>query len=236
MSNIPVMAIPKYKLELPVSKKVIEYRPFLVKEEKILMLAEPSDNDSEREMALRQIIENCSFGQVSVDDLCLADFEWLLLHLRGKSRGYGFEIAFRCLNEVDGKVCGTTNEIKGDLNNAVVVGGNETDKIMLTDEIGVKMRVPTLKQLGEINTIPELDLVYKSIDTIFNMEDMWVVGSDIDYDAVVEFVDNLTAEQLEKLIEWVSNSPHVEVPVKYKCVSCGVEDTIVLKGLNDFFG
>lgn len=238
--TLPTLAIPKYKTILPVSKKEIEYRPFLVKEEKILIIADSSDDENDIETAIEQVISNCTFGKINAKKLCQADLEWIILQIRARAKGYTTTLSFKCDNIVDDKPCGMVNDIDVDLHDVIVSNPADSDLIDLCDGVGIKMSVPNVEVLTAIGNLNESE-VAKSfltlaahIEQIYDNDQVWET-KDLSREEIEEFVESFSDEHMKKIESWVSKTPTLSLNVKYKCASCGVEDTLTIEGIDSFF-
>ncbi len=149
--TLPILNVPTYNITIPSTKKQIKIRPFLVKEEKLLLIAIEEDSYDSIFNACKQIITNCTFGAVDVDSLKSYDLEYLILQLRIKSRGPEVSLPFKCVNEVNGKAC--DNQLISKLNLEevkLIETPNHSTRIMLTDNLGVVMKDPTVDDLSSL--------------------------------------------------------------------------------------
>jgi len=242
ITSLPKLSTPTYETTLPSSGKKIKYRPYLVKEERLLLIASESD-DADETSIMNQIVSNCTFGKLNIFDLEGVDLEWLLLQIRIKAKGADAEIVLECSNKLDDdSVCGHRTTTTVDLNKAIKCKTLEdTDKvIMFEDEIGVKMRALTFKEIEEIesslNTPTEIlfEKIVRSIDMIFFGEDVWK-SSEVTREALYEFVDNLREEYFAKLFEFVNTTSAIAVEIDFECEKCKFKDTIKFTDLDDFF-
>ena len=169
------MALPKinvatYELNLPSSNEIVKFRPFLVKEEKILLMAMESEETNDMMNAIKQIISNCVISsKLKVEELPLFDLEYMFIKLRAKSVGEKTKIGMKCLE------CDTSTEVEVNLDEVEVIKGENHDpKIQLTDEIGVVMKYPKLnimENIGDINNVEDgFAVLRKSIEMIFESE------------------------------------------------------------------
>ena len=234
---LPKLNTPTYTLELPSSGETIKYRPFLVKEEKVLLMATEGDDPKAMVQALIQIVENCTFGVVKPRENPLFDLEYIFLNLRAKSVG---EIAEPTLIPTD---CDKPVQLKVDLSKVEVVKAeNHTNKIQLTDEVGVVMKYPSIDQAENQDPNmnmqdPEVGLkvIASCIDSIYDGEQIFN-SRDHSEEDLQEFVEGLTQDQFMKLINFFESMPKIRYQTKYKCPCTGEEKEIVLAGLQDFFG
>ena len=237
---LPKLNVPVYETILPSTEKVIKYRPFLVKEEKILLTALEADDTKALSGAVKQIVNNCVQGELDVDKLPTFDIEYLFLRLRAKSVGEKVTIGLKpwgCPNNKGG-LCENTTQVEINLEE-VKVNKNKASspKIMLDDKIGIKMRYPDINAINLTGTDSEtgISIVKGCIDMIFTEEETYERDSFTDED-LDEFIDSLNSQQFKMLRDFFDNMPVLKHTVKYKCETCGEKKETILQGLNSFFG
>lgn len=211
---LPKIEHPIFETILPLSKQKVKFRPILVKEEKILLIAKEEGTLQAMLEAIRGILGNCA-PEVKVDDLPLVDVEWLFLQLRIKSIGRVIEC----------KVIDPTDEnsydVVIDLEKAELSNTNYNPVIKFTDEIGVKMKLPTIGDLANLieynksKDIFTLDLVYKMIEFVFTGDDVVFRASDYTHEELQEFVDHLQPPHIDQLSEFFLNLPRLVVKYSY---------------------
>jgi hypothetical protein len=236
MNPLPSLSTPTFELILPSTGKKIKYRPFLVKEEKILLMAMESGETKQMSVAIRQIINDCTNNKLDVDNMPLFDVEYIFLQLRAKSVGETAEPLITCPK------CNESTKIK--LNIASVEVHKEEDhdpKIKLTDSVGVVMNYPQLAlseefDLAEIESDSELafDVILRCIDQIWDGDDIWD-AKEVGLDNIREFVDNMSQEQFTKIAGFFETMPQLKHVLDFTCPFCKEEMDITLQGLNDFF-
>ena len=239
--TLPVLSVPTYTLEIPSTKKSVKYRPFLVKEEKIILIA-MQEMDGKIQVivdAIKQIIKNCTFGALDTDVLTSYDLEYIFLQLKKKSSGAEVDLAFACQNEVAGQVCAQVNNIKLNLDDVkLTVPVNRSNKIMLAGSIGVVLKDPTLEDAaiaqevmksGDLEKIYEI--VYGFIDTIFDGETIY---EEYTKDELKEFIEALPGDQFQKIRDYFDTAPTLKTDLHIKCKKCGHEETVTLEGLQSF--
>jgi DNA-directed RNA polymerase subunit M/transcription elongation factor TFIIS len=239
MSGLPiVLNTTKYEVELPISKKKVEYRPYLVKEEKLLMLAMESQDPSMIMKTVQDIIEACTFNKVKTKTLPTAELELLFLKLRSKSVGETAKIGYKCTN------CNTTNELTVNLEDVTIdLGDKQVDnKIMINDKVGVILKYPTTEEVTRImNAGDKTDvknifaLVTSCIETIFDEENTYDTKN-VEKKEIEAFVESLNSKQFEKIKEFFENIPKLRKDVSFDCEKCGTHNPLVLEGLQNFFG
>ena len=238
--SLPKLNTAVYEATLPSTNKVIKYRPFLVKEEKILLTAMEDGSEKTISNAVNQIIKNCVQGNIKVKELPTFDIEYLFLRLRAKSVGEKVTIGLKpypC-SQNQGEICNNTTEVEINLEEVKVVKNEKhTTKIMLDDNVGIKMSYPDLSILGQKNTDVEsgLKLIKDSIEIIFTNEETFDRSS-FTQKELDEFFDSLTTDQFAKIKDFFDTMPVLKHTVKYKCATCGEEKETTIQGLNSFFG
>jgi hypothetical protein len=239
--TLPTIGTPTYETILPSTKEKIKYRPFLVKEEKILLLAMESRDKKAQYRALKQILRNCILSSVNVERLCAFDVEYLFVQIRGKSVGEILEPIVVCPN------CQTQGKLKINISDVEVNDKNKVEtpyKIMLSDKIGITLVYPTMemmedidpdKAIGTADAETVFKIIARCIDSIFDGEKLFS-PKDHSEKELIGFLENCPSEAFRKILEFLSSMPRVEKEVKFRCPNCGIEKDMVLKGIEDFFG
>lgn len=238
---LPKVDLPTYKLKLPSLDREVTFRPFVVKEEKILMIALESDDYDGTVSSLKQIISNCILDEaVDVDALPLFELEYLFLNLRARSMGEKATIKYLCENVVNEKKCKGEMEMEVDLLK-VAVNYEKTvnSDIKLTDKLGIKMKYPTIETTRLLaNGINDLNLLQRVMedctDYLYDNEQVYKV-SEMAEGEFTEFLDNLTQDQFQQIQEFFYSMPKLEHTQTLVCKKCGTEHFIKLEGLMDFF-
>ena len=241
---LPTIETPIYTMEIPSTKKKVKYRPFLVKEEKVLMHAVEGDKEEDVESNLleasKRIIKSCTFNAVKTSTLTAFDIEYLFLNIRSKSRGEEITPSFECVNEVNGERCGEENEVLIKLNEVKVqFPEKEYNRIELTDTIGIQFKYITSDAMhahdGDKNEIDKMfKIIVDSIDFIFDEETVYK-ASETPKKELMDFIENLTEVNFDKVKEFFANQPVLKHTVGYKCSKCGYKEDIDFVGLNSFF-
>ena len=236
---LPVANTAKYELMLPSQQKTIKFRPFLVKEEKVLLMAMESGESKEMLSAIKEIVKSCTFGEMQAEDYPMFDIEYVFLQIRSKSVGEKTKLKILCPD--DGKTYADT-EI--DLSKIeVYVDDDHSPNIMIDEDrkLGVVMRYPALKDVdsdtlqGDINITKTYKMITNCIDQIYEDEKVYLRKDTSDKE-LQEFVDNLSAEQMQKLSKFYNTMPRLEHKVTVKNPKTEVESEVTLKGLASFFG
>jgi DNA-directed RNA polymerase subunit M/transcription elongation factor TFIIS len=227
---LPVLEAPKYSLVVPSTKKKLQYRPFLVKEEKILMIAQESTDASQIEESIKDIIRACTFEKIDVDSLTTYDLEYILLKLREKSVGESSKFFLTC------KECDAKNEVTVNLND-VAVDFPETvpdNNIELSKGIGITLSPVSIKRLGNIDQSDINSIIATVIETIYDAENVYSVDN-VSKKELDTFIDSFTHKNLEDIQNFIKNQPTLKHTVNFKCSECGHENTYTLEGIQSFF-
>lgn len=236
---LPKIDLPTYKLQLKTSDKEIRFRPFVVKEEKLLMMAVESNEFSGIMDAIKQVINNCVIDEIDIDDLPLFELEHLFLNIRARSVGESVELSYVCQNIVDNKKCGGEMMVGVDLLKVDLESPKIDPVLRLTDNIGIKLKFPTIEVSRTIsNNSGEIDIATKIIEqcTEYLFDDQQVYKVDeMQPGEFVEFIENLTQSQFEKIKSFFENLPSIKFDTSVKCGRCGKQHDIHLEGILDFF-
>ena len=238
---LPKIDTPIYELDLPLSKKHIRFRPFLVKEQRNLLMALEADDNESIEQNIKQILHNCTLTEnIDIDKLPVTDVEYYFLNLRSKSVGEVVENKYRCNNEVDQKECGNIMNVDVNLQDIKVeMPENITDTISLSNNITVKLKYPEYSIVKEIKDTPDIGefaikMIANSIEYIHDGEQFYY-ASEADPKELVDFIDSLNHQQFARLEEFFNNLPKLQKIVEFTCNKCGFEHKLELEGLNNFF-
>ena len=232
--SLPKLNVPEYDLELPSTKEKITYRPFLVKEEKILLLAMEEDNEKSMATALKQIVGNCTTGVSNIDTLPLFDLEYMFLRIRAKSVGEIAELKLLC--EDDGE---TYADVKIPLEEIEVsFTDGHTNQIKLNDDVMVEMRYPTFEMLGIAPTDMTVDktfeLIGACVERIYEGETVHE-RADFNDKELLEFLDSLSSQQFQKVQSFFETMPKLKYEVKFKNPKTKKNNKVTLEGLQSFF-
>ena len=229
--SLPKLNTPVYEAILPSTDKVIKFRPFLVKEEKVLLTAMEDGSQTALMNAIKTILKNCVQGNLDVERLPLFDIEYLFLKLRSKSIGEISEIGLKCTDTE----CGGVNQISINMDEIEVTkpeGHNR--KIMISDEVGVMMSYPVMKTSG-ITEEDGMAIVKDCIEMIFTEEETHERDSFTSKE-LDEFIDSMDSKQFAKIKEFFDTMPKLQHTINYKCEKCGEDKEVTLQGLDSFFG
>ena len=233
--TLPTLVTPTYQIKLPVSGIELGYRPFLVKEEKILMIASEAKDEQQILSALKTVIKNCVDVRLNLDDIPLVDVEYLFLQLRSKSVGETVELVkpFECSE------CGHKDniKIKVDLSKVKVKKSRVSTDIKLTDKVGIKMKYPTFSVStvqGKDETERIFDILCKCVDSIYDENGVYA-AKDYTTKELRDFLESLTQGQFQDLTEFFNSLPSLSHEVIIPCPKCGKEEKLILNNLYDFF-
>ena len=242
---LPIINVPEYTITLPISNQKIKVRPFLVKEEKMLLTVMTSEDASEVVDILLQVLSNCTLDKVYIESLQLTDIEFLVLKLRGFSKGEKFDISIKCKNMVENKetkeqeMCGNVTNYNLDINDITVnTKGIKNDTIKLSDTIGIKLRAPRAHLMKELMGVEsEIDAsitgLIDCIESIWDGEEV-MYTKDYKSEELEAFVDQLTSQQLKQIKEYIDSLPQIGIEVKHKCSKCENKETLFIRGIHDF--
>ena len=234
---LPKITTPTYELELPSTDEKVRFRPFLVKEEKILLIAMENDSQEEMLSAIKQIIGNCTFDKIDVEKIPLFDLEYIFLQLRAKSIG---EISkFRILCPDDKK---TYANVEIDLTKVVVeVAEGHDNKIIIDDkkQLGIVLSYPSVALFKSTNLIGNnvkavFDLIVQCVDHIFEGEKIYP-AKDMKEKEIIDFLDDLPQKSFDKIRNFFETMPRIKHEVEIENPKTKVKSKIVLQGLQDFF-
>jgi hypothetical protein len=237
---LPKISTPTYELELPSTEKKIKYRPFLVKEEKILIMALESEDMTQITNAIIDILTECILTRgVKIKNLSTFDIEYLFLNIRAKSVGETVEVNVTCPD--DGE---TTVEMSIDIDSIKVQKSKEhTNIIKLDDNLSMKLKYPSLDQFIENNfevndnvsdVSKSLNLITSCIDMVYDSEESWN-ASDFSKKELDEFLDQLNTKQFKLIENFFTTMPKLSHTINVKNPNTGVESEVVLEGLASFF-
>jgi len=236
---LPTIVTPSYELELPSTGKKVKYRPFLVKEEKLLVLALETESTKDISNAIKTVLKNCIQTRgVKVENLPTFDIEYLFLNIRGKSVGEEVEVNLIAPDDEVTEVPVTINidDIK------IQKSEEHTNKVKLDAELVMEMKYPSLDQFiksnfdftEEVSMDQSFDLIASCIDKIYNEEEVWSTA-DCTKKEVKEFLEQMNSMQFKEIEKFFETMPKLSHSVTFKNPKTKVESTVVLEGLSSFF-
>jgi len=237
---LPKIETPKYELTIPSTSEKVTYRPYLVKEEKVLMMAMESDDNQQMARALKEVVVACvDFppNGSGVDDLAMFDLEYIFSQLRAKSVGETTEVGMTC------ESCEKKNDVEINLEKVYVTSEDvKSQNIQITDTIGVTMRYPSVDAVlktqgnGDSKQLDQVfSLIISCIDSIYAGDEVYDARQQ-EQSELNEFVESLNSEQFSRIQEFIEKMPQASLDISFKCVSCGHDNQYTLRGLANFFG
>ncbi len=224
---------PKYDLVIPSTKKKVRFRPYLVKEEKVLMMASESGDQRQALQAIIDTLKSCIADDVNMNDLTTFDVEFAFTQIRSKSVGEVSRIGMKCNN------CDHQMEVEIPLDEIKIDAPEVNDTIQLTDNIKLKMKWP--KYFDVLNhdltnltqTQQTFKLLIECIDRVMTEEDN-ISFADESEDSRLEFLESLTSGQFAMIREFIEKMPKMKYDLKYTCEKCKTDHEITLEGMQDF--
>ena len=235
---LPLANVAKYELTLPSQQRTINFRPFLVKEEKILLMAMESGESKEMISAIKEIVKSCTFCELLAENHPMFDIEYVFLQIRAKSVGEKAKLKVLCPD--DGE---TYADVEVDLAKVEVFVDDDHSSNVVIDEdrkLGVTLKYPSLKDIdgetltGEVNIEKTYKMIENSIESIYEGETVHM-AKDLEKNELNEFLENLTAIQMRKLTDFYNSMPRLEHKVQVTNPKTKVESEVTLKGLASFF-
>ena len=239
--SLPMMATPTYTLTIPSTNKQVKYRPFLVKEEKALLIAQQSEDIGVMVESLKQVIRGCVLDKIDVDRLATFDIEYIFTQIRAKSVGEIVELLFPCDEDHGEDQEKAKLKISIDLTNLQVeFPQNHVNKIALFGECGVVMRYPSFVTMSKMENLDTndidgiFDIIAESIDYIYDGDQLYY-AEEQSKDELLQFLNNLTNEQFAKVQKFFSSMPRIKKEIEYNCPVCGKHHKVSLEGMQSFF-
>ena len=235
---LPQLNTVNYDMVIPSTGQQVKYRPFVVREEKVLLTSLESGDAQQITNAMRDIVEVCTFKEVNVKKLAMFDLEYIFLKLRAKSVGENADIIVKC------KHCEAENAVRVNLDLVELKGDPRAEStIQLTDSVGVSIKYPTVERTEEvmkgIKTESQIDLILglmvASIESIYDAEKVYP-STDSTPQELMDFIESLNKEQFNKFETFFEQFPKLKEEIGFTCEKCGKENNMTLEGLNDFFG
>ena len=234
---LPKITVPTFEATIPSTKQKITYRPFLVKEEKILLMAMEGKDNKEIVKSVSKILKDCIYEEIDPTKLAFFDVEYLFLKLRGKSVGEAIELKIKHLDDSE---CKHATEVSVDIDSIEVEFKDDHNQVIkFDDNLGIKMKYPTIENIDSVNenlATNDVDrlfaLITSSVDNVFTSE---TVYDSFTKKEVEEFIEQLNQNQFGKIIDFFQNLPRIKKEVKYTCPKCKKEESIMLEGLSSFF-
>ena len=239
---LPKIDAPIFDVDLPLSKKKIRFRPFLVKEQRNLMMAMESDDKETIEKNVRQVLHNCTLTEnIDIDSLPITDIEYYFIQLRARSVGEVVENKYRCENLIDDKICNNLMEMKLNLLDIKVEFSKDSkDVIQLNDKISIKLNYPKFSLVQKTSKVDNatdmaFQMIVESIEYIFDGE-QYYYAKESDPEELIQFIESLNQEQFAKIENFFETLPKLNRTMNLTCNKCGFNHVIDVEGLESFFG
>jgi hypothetical protein len=243
---LPKIDVPTYETKLISNGKTVKYRPFLVKEQKLFLMAAQSTDEKETVDVVKQVLNNCILSEIDVDELPTFDLEHLFMQLRARSVGEVVNLKYNCNNTVandkgEKEVCGSL--VKFDLNILdikPIIDEKHSNKIEINDKLGVMMKYPTLKLINGTPNLKEedidsvLNIIVNCIDYIYDENQMYY-AKDSTKEELIEFIEGMEQNDLEKIKIFFNTMPKIAKELDFKCEKCKYEEKITIQGIQNFF-
>lgn len=230
---LPITEYPLIDIYVYSKKENYQFRPFLVKEEKLLVMASETNEILDMVKATQQIITNCSFGKIEGDKIPIFDMQNIFMQLRKSSIGSDIDAKFSCGH------CGEKQSVVIDLNNFKLVEHDAHDKtVKVSDTLTVEMRYPAASELKEIAGTNEHAEIYSAaaacMEKIY-VNDSVYEGDEVSIEDKLEFIENMTTDQFGKIRQFYETMPVLENKIEFTCKACGKENYTFMNGYFDFF-
>lgn len=248
---LPKIDLPVFEIKIVSLPNPIKFRPFLVKEEKLLLMALQSEDEQNILATVKQVINNCLVDMIDIDVIPIFDIEYLFLNIRARSVGEVVDSAYVCRTIVDTQVneageetgveCGNLMNIKVNLLEIKPPVADLPTKIMITNDIGIQLKFPTLQNFKSVRDLilsedPEqvYEFVFECTDYVFDSNGVYY-SKESSLDEFVSFLESLTQEQFDRILDFFRNLPVIKKEIMHTCEKCSFEHNLTLEGLNDFF-
>lgn len=241
---LPKLDIPIYELTLISSGKKIRFRPFLVKEQKLLLMVAQDDEKKDTINVVKQILKNCIIDDININDLPTFDLEYLFLNLRARSVNEVVVLKYKCNNLVkdeneEEKSCESLEKFEVRLLDIKPIKSeNHKNKIQLSEKMGIVMRYPTFEMIVKLDGKNEedilMELLVDCIDYVYDENNIYKT-KDLSKEEIVEFIDSMQQKDLEKIQEFFETAPKLKHVINFGCKKCGYKEDIPVEGLQNFF-
>lgn len=226
---------PEYELTIPSSGKTLRFRPFLVKEQKVLLIALESKDEKQVLSAINNTISSCVKDNINLSSLTTYDTEYIFTQIRAKSVGETTKVSSQC------EQCSTSNEVTINFENIKMTSNTTADKtVKLNDQYSIKLKHPSYQDVGlylsrsETQTQKLIDSIVMCLDSLITEDEIIKFKEETKSD-IEDFIDSLTTQQIEEIMQFINDIPTLSLDIDYDCVKCGHHNNITLKGLGDFF-
>ena len=222
-------ATPKYSLTIPSSGQLLRYRPYLVKEEKILLMAAQTEDQQQIMNAIHDVVSGC-VENVDVNSLTTYDLEYVFIQLRAKSVGETSDISVACPS------CNHGNPVTINLQDVVCTSSSHETMVQITDDVSVELKHPSYREIPVTDDVNEIgfNLIASGIKSVISGDEKINI-EDETFDSVVRFLESMTQDQFAKITAYFENTPVVKYDLNLTCQECGENNEIEIKGMQSFF-
>ena len=228
---IPQVKVPTFSMTLPVSKEKVDFRPFLVKEEKILLLVKDSKDPKDVARAIGDVVSSCTFDKMSIHKYCLADVQYAFIQIRGKSIGEELELDLKCGG------CDGGNSFILSVNDFDVLNKDVNNNINMGD-ITIRMKSPTIEHYTTLLLNDDMETIFSvicgCIEKIYSDEEVFINEPGFE-SQIQEFLDNLPSEEFDKIKQYFSTMPMLHKKIEFTCKHCKTNNEFLIDGLSNFF-
>jgi hypothetical protein len=236
---LPIIETPKYETKLPSTGKKIQYRPYLVKEEKMLMIALESGDQKQIIQAVKDTISSCTLGKIDANSMPIFDMEYMFLRIRSKSVGEISKLNLKCVK------CENTTKVEVNLDEITIDTKNlPSNKIQLTETVGVVLNWPRVDLIAELSgedttesqssSKLAFDVILSCIDSIYDEKQSYP-ASEQTKEELNQFIESLNQEQFLKIQKFIEAMPKLQHNVEFDCAHCKEKNSLLLKGIQNFF-
>jgi len=241
---LPKIDVPTHEINLISTGKPVRFRPFLVKEQKLFLMASEQTDAKETINVIRQVLRNCILDDIDIDNLPTFDLEYLFMNLRARSVDEVVNLKYKCNNKVpddEGNEKNCTGVVEYDINILDIkptIHENHESKIQINDDVGVNMRYPTFEMVQQYETLDENELMSKvlvdCIEYVYDKEQIYY-AKDTPKNELEEFVDSLQQKDVEKFRAFFDTIPELKKEISFECPKCKYKEEIMVKGIQNFF-
>jgi hypothetical protein len=241
---LPKLDIPIFETKLISSGQTVNFRPFLVKEQKLLLMVNQNNDVKESIKVVKQVLKNCIVDDINIDDLPSFDLEWMFLNLRAKSVNEIVDLKYQCNNIVksesgENEQCSSVEKFQIKLLDIKPTKGeNHTNKIQLSEKLGIVMKYPTFEMIAKLDNKSEnevlMDLLINCIDYVYDEDNIYRT-KDSTKEEIIEFIDSMQQKDLEKIQDFFETAPKLKHTINFGCKKCGYKEDIPVEGLQNFF-
>ena len=234
---LPKLAAPRFALEIPSTGKRISFRPFLVKEEKALLMAAQSEDTVDMIDAVKDVISSCVLDEsFNVEEIPYFDLEYIFINIRAKSISEVVRLEYRHTGGVNyqGIACDAVTPVEINLEQVKVQKNDKhTNKIQLDGKLGLELRYPTINDVRMVSEgSDEIEMLAKCILSVYDEDSVYEPDN---LEDSIEFIESLNNEQFMRIMNFIATMPKLKHTFSYRCRGCGQEDTVTLEGMSDFF-